>query len=177
VRFGGISLRGQVFCAAVLIAMASVIAGRVTWEASEATETRMSVARAAQVEDEDGGGRPGGSPTQGEAPSGESDQEVDQRIQQLLNRYGNDVECTDFENQRQAQEVFELDQILFGDALDSDINGTACDEEDFFGIRKNSNQTLLEAGGPGDTHVPLMPGGGCPKEFPLNKGEACHEHR
>ena len=171
----GISLRGPVFCAAVLIAMASVMAGRVAWEASEATETRISVARAAQVEDEDGGKRLGGSPAQGPAPTGKSTQDADQRIQQLLDRYGNDVQCTDFEDRQQAQEVFEADQIIFGDALDSDINGAACDEGGFFGRQNDSSQRLLEAGGPENAPVPLMPSGGCPKEFPLQKGEICRK--
>ncbi|MDP8974722.1 MAG: hypothetical protein M3N45_16520 [Actinomycetota bacterium] len=130
------------------------------WEHSEEPEAKISVTQAAQVEN--GGGR--------------SDQDADQRVQQLLDRYGN-VECTDFENRQQAQEIFELDQILFGDALDSDINGAACDEEDFFVRRNNSSQTLLEAGGPGEAPAPLMPGGGCPKEFPLQKGETCHKKR
>ncbi len=158
-RFLGGSSRSLVFCAAVVIAVASVMAGRVAWEtrdAGEAKEAEISVARAAQVED-----------------GGENDQDADQRIQQLLDRYGN-VECTDFESRQQAQDVFELDQILFGDALDSNINGTACDEEDFFGGQNNSRQSLLEAGGPGDGPVPLMPGSDCPMEFPLQKGEACY---
>lgn len=106
----------------------------------------------------------------------QDDGQDDQRIQQLLDRYGN-VECTDFESRQQAQEVFELDQILFGDALDSDINGMACDEEVLFVGQNSSRQSLLEAGGPGDTPVPLMPSGSCPKEFPLQKGEACHGNR
>ncbi len=127
--------------------MASVMAGRVAWEpedASEAKEAKISVARAAQVEDEDGGGRLGGSPAQGLAPNGESNQDADQRIQQLLDRYGNNVECTDFEDRQQAQKVFEADQIIFGDALDSDINGAACDEGDFFNRQNDSSQRLLE---------------------------------
>jgi hypothetical protein len=159
VRFGRITSRGPVFCTAVVIAVVSVIAGRVAWEtrdAGEAKEAEISVAQAAQVED--GGG---------------NDQDADQRIQQLLDRYGN-VECTDFESRQQAQDVFELDQILFGDALDSNINGTACDGEDFFVGQNNSAQSLLEAGGPGDGPVPLMPGAGCPKEFQLQKGNACY---
>ncbi len=158
-RFLGRSSRSLVFCAAVVIAVASVIAGRVAWEtrgAGEAKGDEISVARAAQVED---GGR--------------NDQGAEQRVQQLLDRYGN-VECTDFESRQQAQEVFEPDQILFGDALDSDINGTACDEGAFFGGQNNSAQSLLEAGGPESGPVSLMPGAGCPKEFPLQKGEACY---
>jgi hypothetical protein len=176
VRFRGIPLRGPVFCIAVVIALAFVMAGRVAWEtreAGEAKDAEIYVARAAQVED--GGGRPGGSPAQDPVPVSEDDQGAEQRVQQLLDRYGSNVECTDFENRQQAQEVFELDQILFGDALDSDINGTACDEEDFFFSRQNnSRQSLLEAGGPEEGPVPPIPNGGCPKEFPLQKDEACH---
>ena len=174
VRFGGISSKGPVFYATVVTVMASVMVGRIAWETSEVAEYKISVARAAQVEDGDRSA--GGSPTKGQDPVGGDDQDADQRIQQLLDRYGNNVECTDFENRQQAQEVFELDQILFGDALDSDINGTACDEEDFFSRENSSRQSLLEAGGPEETPVPLMPGSGCPKEFPLQKGGACHKN-
>lgn len=134
-RFLEGSSRSLVFCAAVVIAVASVMAGRVAWETRDtggAKEAEISVARAAQVED--GGG---------------NDQDADQRIQQLLDRYGN-VECTDFESRQQAQDVFELDQILFGDALDSNINGTACDEEDFFsGQNKTAGRASWRPEDPG----------------------------
>jgi hypothetical protein len=136
------------------------MAGRVAWEAGhadEAKEAEISVARVAQVGND-----------------GQNDQGAEQRVQQLLDRYGNNVECTDFENRQQAQEVFELDQILFGDALDSDINGTACDEQDFFSGRNSGRRSLLEAGGPVNGPVPPTPDGGCPKEFPLQKGDVCH---
>lgn len=148
--------------------------GRVAWETRDAGEKKaeVSVARAAQIEDDDR--QPGGaSPAQGFGQEGGNDQDVDQRIQQLLDQYGN-VECTDFESQQQAQDVFELDQIIFGDALDSDVDGTACDEEDFFATRGGSTESLLEAGGPGYGPVPLMPGGGCPEEFPLQESGACY---
>jgi hypothetical protein len=141
-------------------------------EASEAKDAAISVARASQVEE--GGGRPGGPPAQEPVSVDGDDQGAEQRVQQLLDQYGNNVECTDFENRQQAQEVFELDQILFGDALDSDVNGIACDEENFFSRQINVRQSLLEAGGPGDGPVPLILNGGCPKEFPLQKDGACH---
>jgi hypothetical protein len=32
----------------------------------------------------------------------------------------------------------------------------------------------FNAGGPEDGPVPLMPGGGCPVEFPVKKGTACY---
>jgi hypothetical protein len=170
VWFGGISSRMLVRCAVVVIAVAAVIMGRIAWEASDIGKKKagISVAQAAQI-DESVQQPPGTSPPQG---STQDSQDVDQKIQQLLDRYG-DVQCSDFETQQQAQDIFELDQILFGDALDSDINGVACDEEDFFGAR-NTRQNLLEAGGPEDGPVPLMPGGGCPEEFPLQRGESCY---
>lgn len=37
-----------------------------------------------------------------------------------------------------------------------------------------SDETLMKAGGPKDGLVPLMPNGGCPKEFPVKKGHACY---
>jgi hypothetical protein len=176
VRFRGIPSRGPVFClVVVVIALASVMAGRVAWEtreAGEAKDAEISVARATQVKD--GGGQPGGSPAQEPVPVSRNDRGAEQTVQRLLDQYGNNVECTDFENRQQAQEVFEVDQILFGDALDSDINGMACDEENFFSRQNNARQRLLEAGGPGDGPAPPIPNGGCPKEFPLQKGEGCH---
>jgi hypothetical protein len=165
-RFEWLSLRRPVFCATVVvISVACVMVGRIAWEYSGSTQTRISIAQAAQVEDP--GARSGGSSAQGSDP-------IDGN-QQLLDRYGNNVQCADFENRQQAQEVFELDQILFGDALDSDINGTACDEEDFFSRHSTSRQSLLEAGGPDDAPVPRMADGSCPKEFPLQKNGSCHK--
>ena len=96
----------------------------------------------------------------------------DAEIQQLLDRYGN-VQCTDFGTQPEAQRVFELDQIIFGDALDADINGIACDEEDFFSESDQAG-SLLEAGGLEDGPVPFMPNGSCPKEYPLETQDACY---
>jgi hypothetical protein len=103
--------------------------------------------------------------------SAQSSQNADQKVQQLLDRYGG-VQCTDFDTQQEAQDVFEQDQILFGDALDSDVNGIACDEEDFFS-RTGQSENLLKAGGPEIGPVPHMPNGGCPKEFPISENSAC----
>jgi hypothetical protein len=33
---------------------------------------------------------------------------------------------------------------------------------------------LMNAGGPGEGPVPLMPSGGCPEEFPTKRGGACY---
>lgn len=171
--FGVRSSRARVLCAAVVIVTASLLVARIAWETRDAGEKRaeISAARAAQIEDD----RQSGSASTAEVSGqeGGKDQDVDQRIQQLLDQYGN-VECMDFVSQQQAQDVFELDQIIFGDALDSDIDGTACDEEDFFVTQGENREILLEAGGPGYGPVPLMPDGGCPQEFPLQESEACY---
>ncbi|HVF01650.1 MAG TPA: hypothetical protein VNA27_10005 [Rubrobacteraceae bacterium] len=84
-RFRGISSRGPVFCVAVVIALASVMAGRAAWEikdAGEAKDAEISVARAAQVKD--GSGRPEGSPTQHPVSVRGNDQGAEQRVEQLL---------------------------------------------------------------------------------------------
>ena len=95
------------------------MAVRVAWEASKATEAKIADARAPQVEK--GGGYPGEpTPAKDTDPTGGNDQDADQLIQQLLDRYSNNVQCRDFVNCQEVQEAFESDQILFGDALDSD---------------------------------------------------------
>ena len=39
---------------------------------------------------------------------------------------------------------------------------------------RESRRTLLEAGGPQDGPTPALPGGGCPAEFPVERGNACY---
>jgi hypothetical protein len=33
---------------------------------------------------------------------------------------------------------------------------------------------ILDSGGPAEGPIPLMPGGGCPKEYPVEKDGACY---
>ena len=84
------------------------------------------------------------------------------------------VQCSDFETRQQAQSVFEQDEILYGDALDANINGVACDEGNFFDSPQNQGGDLLEAGGPSIGPIPLMPDGGCPEEYPVKHTGACY---
>jgi hypothetical protein len=78
--------------------------------------------------------------------------------------------------------------------LDPDGNGIACDEllsagggqsasagsaspqpsADGGSQLLNRYGNLLEAGGPTSGPVPLMPNGGCPREFPTMRHEACY---
>jgi hypothetical protein len=164
----------SIFCAAAVIVAASLIVGRVAWEtraAADKEKDEVFVAQAAQkIENAQQPANP--STPQSSTQGARSNQDADQRIQQLLDRYGDNVQCTDFETQQQAQDVFEADQILFGDALDSDVNGIACDEGDFFSGR---NRNLLAAGGPDKNGpVPLMPNGQCPREFPVKDQGICY---
>lgn len=39
---------------------------------------------------------------------------------------------------------------------------------------QDNTRRLLEAGGPMDGPVPAMPGGGCPKEYPVERSGICH---
>ena len=69
--------------------------------------------------------------------------------------------------------------------LDPDANSVAC--EDFFGQSDDPNATdqggssngsggngsLMQSGGPEDGPVPPLPSGGCPDEFPVEKGDGC----
>jgi hypothetical protein len=40
--------------------------------------------------------------------------------------------------------------------------------------RSNKNRSLPEAGGPSDGPLPIMPGGGCPVEYPVEKNGVCY---
>ena len=40
-----------------------------------------------------------------------------------------DVQCYDFETQQQARSVFEQDEIVYGDALETNINGFPIEDQ------------------------------------------------
>lgn len=151
-------MKALIFCVVVVLATACLLAGRVAWEVGDASSTglkanqKISTARVAQSDNLQ---KEGGAAQKGGAPSG-------------------DVQCSDFETQEQAQSVFEQDEILYGDALDSNINGIACDEGNFFDDERNPRGDLLKAGGPAAGPVPVMAGGVCPKEFPLENRDGCY---
>ena len=125
---------------AMVITAACFLVGRLAWESKDAADKteNIPVVRVAAQDD--------GAPRDDDSRDARGDTPPD--VQQLLDQYG-DPQCSDFETQQQVQAVFEPDQILFGDALGSDINGIACDE--FFDNRnpkdRGSKSTLLKAGG------------------------------
>ncbi len=145
-----------IMCGVVALVIAGGVVGRLAWESGSMADDveEISAQRMAQ------------------SSGDQRTSQADQRVQQLQEQYG-DVQCTDFESQQEAQEIFELDQILFGDELDSDVNGVACDEGAFFNNR-SSGGNLLQAGGPDDSPLPLMPNGGCPREYPMKASGACY---
>jgi hypothetical protein len=88
-----------------------------------------------------------------------------------------------------------LDQgVLGASRLDPDGNGIACDELQSAGGGPSASAgraspqpsvdgdsqllnrygNLLEAGGPSSGPVPLMPDGGCPREFPTMRDGVCY---
>lgn len=182
--FGGKASRMLALCGILVLVMVGIIVGRLAWESGSVADKSEEISAqhvAQSSESQSDGARSGGS---SQIPGGSQNRdnnndngnanrdEAQQKVQQLQEQYG-DIQCTNFKSQQEAQEVFEADQILFGDELDSDVNGIACDEGDFFS-NQNSEDNLLRAGGPDDGPLPLMPGGGCPREYPLELSGACY---
>ena len=65
-------------------------------------------------------------------------------------------------------------EIVYGDALETNINGIACDEGNFFDDEQNLRGDLLKAGGPTGAPMRIMTSGVCPKEFPIEDQGACY---
>jgi hypothetical protein len=96
---------------------------------------------------------------------------------------GDLYDCEDFATQPEAQA-----QLLPGDPydLDRDGDGQACEDDlpggtttggttgGSVGPLDGGNDDLLDAGGPENGPVPLMPDGGCPVEYPTQRGELCY---
>ena len=103
--------------------------------------------------------------------------------------------CAQFASQQEAQA--ELDEDFTDPlGLDPDANSVAC--EDYFGVSDDPNATdqgggqsspppsspapsspapsddLMKSGGPKFGPVPLMPDGGCMKEYPIKRKGGCY---
>ena len=166
------SLQAFVLCGIMMLAAAFFVAAHLDWSGEDASKD----GEISDVLVTEFGERSALAQSSGARQGAGDTAAVDQRVQQLLDQFGN-VLCSDFDNQQQAQEVFEQDQILFGDALDPNVNGIACDEGNFFDKQssKGSPQSeLLKAGGPQKGPIPLTPGGGCPVEYPAERAGACY---
>lgn len=112
-----------------------------------------------------------------------------------------DLDCADFASQAEAQAEFDKD-TTDPNNLDADNDGIACESLDGGtedsgtgagdtggrGSRDGTsdgtsdadagsdqyNGDLMDAGGPSSGPVPLMPGGGCPIEYPVEHDGACY---
>src|SRR5215208_4121733 len=95
---------------------------------------------------------------------------------------GDLYDCEDFATSAEAQA-----QLLPGDpyGLDADNDGTACDELGGGGSASASasasaspvaagDRNLFDSGGRKNGPVPLMPDGGCPAEYPVQRGNVCY---
>jgi hypothetical protein len=107
---------------------------------------------------------------------------------------GDLYDCPDFATQPEAQA-----QLLPGDpyGLDADNDGQACDTlpggpttggtstggtttgvtttgGTTTGPLDGGNQDLFYSGGPENGPVPLMPDGGCPAEYPVERADLCY---
>ncbi len=112
-------------------------------------------------------------------------------------------DCESFGSQESAQAELERD-LSDPYNLDPDANGVACEGYDYGGGGGTSSPTaaasptasqeqtasltaakvqyqedvgsknLFDAGGPAGGPVPLLPGGRCPSEYPVEQGGACY---
>jgi hypothetical protein len=102
---------------------------------------------------------------------------------------GDRYDCEDFTYQEQAQKVYDRDPSdpygldgQIGESFEG-TQGVACEElpsrtEVIGGGTVPPPTTppsdLLQSGGPENGPVPLMPGGGCPVEYPVKQADLCY---
>jgi len=101
-------------------------------------------------------------------------------------------DCASFGSQESAQAELERNPDDPSN-LDPDQDGQACEDYNYTVGSSNSasanstattasaaddqyNSGLFESGGPANGPVPLMPGGTCPPEFPLERSGVCYSH-
>jgi hypothetical protein len=103
-------------------------------------------------------------------------------------------DCQSFGSQESAQAELERDPSDPSN-LDDDDDGLACEDYDYgvSGVSPTPSPTttasptatgtttgitppdsILDSGGPERGLIPLMPGGGCPDEYPVERGGACY---
>ncbi len=92
-----------------------------------------------------------------------------------------ELNCADFDFQEEAQAVYNQDpsdpEGLDGPPGNASAGtpGVACESLPRRGGGAPSPPgQLMNAGGPATGPAPLMPGGGCPEEYPVLRGESCH---
>ena len=95
---------------------------------------------------------------------------------------GTDLDCDDFDSQQEAQAALDA-HPSDPNNLDQDGNGIPCEDAnlpDGSSSSQNGPQNsgqqddLLSAGGPALGPIPVMPGGRCPKQYPVKRDGACY---
>ncbi len=103
-------------------------------------------------------------------------------------------DCESFGSQESAQAELERNPDDSSN-LDPDVDGQACEDYDYGGggsasptstatptstaspssaVDDQYDSDLFDAGAPANGPVPLMPGGGCPAEFPVERSGVCY---
>ena len=95
---------------------------------------------------------------------------------------GTDLDCDDFASQQEAQAALDADPSDPNN-IDQDGNGLPCEDANLpddsstsqDGPQNSGQQDdLLSSGGPALGPIPMMPGGRCPEEYPVERNGACY---
>ena len=87
-------------------------------------------------------------------------------------RYGDEGTDVEEEDSEEAQyELVQYSDSSLSDEDSSDSEGSS--EGSQYTAAEDPGTVLMEAGGPEDG-APRMPGGGCPREFPVERGNGCY---
>jgi len=70
-----------------------------------------------------------------------------------------------------AQETSQYETTQFDETTITQYDETTVEQTDEF---QYNTTPLFTSGGPEDGPVPPMPGGGCPPEYPTEKGDGCY---
>ncbi len=70
----------------------------------------------------------------------------------------------------------QYEQVQYSDSSTPDEDSSESDDssEYQYASADDSGNILMEAGGPEDGPAPKMPNGGCPGEFPVERGDGCY---
>lgn len=181
VRSAGLPVR-LVFVVALLVV--SVLAARLAWAVAygggENAPAGMGVAQAAQ-EDED----------LFDCSDFDSQEAAQEQLLDgdpyALDEDGDGIACNEVGVELAAQQTdaaqYSGDEGYQYSGDDQNSDQSSSDEYQYGSLAASdstdssgdtSSGTLLEAGGPQSGPVPIMPGGGCPDEFPVQKEGACY---
>lgn len=81
------------------------------------------------------------------------------------------------ESSNSADSQYEQVQYTDSSTSDTSADSSSSDSssEDQYTSADDSGSILMEAGGSAEGPAPNMPGGGCPDEFPVDRGDGCYK--